>query len=392
MIQLYTGVPGAGKSYKMVADLDAFLAKNPDVNLVSNIHNLQLPHEDFDTLMTDSFPGAGLTVTQRIERFFDYDFQAGLSKDFGGPIMYVIDECQLYFPRRTSLPVTEAYLQRHRHLGHYLYLATQSSKLLNSNIVALIEIEYYAGRRSVSFLGEFHYRAKSPQSCMVIKNFTVFPKKRIFGLYKSFDNEEISKPKKEMWRKTWPFAALLVVGFFFLRHFLDFEGRAERMTGIPRAHAEEVATVASPPPMMSVRPRSDPEAQQKIAELRGEVERLRNEMNNTERVFLTVVKQGKRRLVIDPDTQAIVDLRKIKHRVFCGEDGLGCYYDRPVNSGVKPAQTPTLNANPYGKPLSRMPVYSSPPPVKAERQTGFSTPFKPEEIPAPENPIKRVEF
>ena len=394
MIQLYTGVPGAGKSYKMVADLDAFLRKQPDIDLVSNISELRLPHLDFDKLLTDSFPDAGLTLSQRLEKFFDYDFQASLNDEFKGPVMYVLDECQLYFPRRTSLPVTEAYLQRHRHLGHSLYLATQSSKLLNSNIVTLIEVEHYAVRGSVSFFGEFHYRTKSPMSSAVIKSFVVWPKKRIFDLYKSFENEALSKPKKDIWLKLWPLL-ILVVGIFsfYSKFFSDPAGRAARMAGVPLAHAEEVLGSSESRPMPSPQRVLTFEGQQKIDDLRSELEKLRDQMNNTERVFLTVVKYGNKRLTIDPDTGAIVELRKIKQRIFCGDDGFGCYYDRPVNSGVKPAQISPSGGNPAGFSLPYRPsVVPLIPPVKVDSPTGFSTPFKPEEIPDPDIPIKRVEF
>lgn len=335
MIQLYTGVPGAGKTYKMVSDLAAFLEKEPDINLVSNIRGLKLPHEDFDGLLAEYFPDKSLTIPQRIEKFFDYDFQKSLNDFFGGPIMYILDECQLYFPRRTSLPVTEAYLQRHRHLGHYLYLATQSSKLINSNIVALIEIEYYAVRRSISFFGEMHYRVKSPQGNQIIEKFAVRPRKKIFELYKSFEAEEITKPKKKLWLKLWPLALLPLAAFVFYDRVLNTDKKLERLRV---QHGLERSAEAAAPPVPSAAPSGFADTGE-VERLRTELDNLRRQVNDKERVFLTVVKTENSLLTIDPDTQAVVALESLNRKVICLRGGLRCYYDRPVNSGVKVADT-----------------------------------------------------
>ncbi len=212
MIYLYTGVPGSGKTYKMVHDLSAFLEKNPDIAIISNIRDLRLGHTDFENFLDELFPGQ--KWPQQIEMFFDYDHQQKLNEKFGGPIMYVLDECQLYFPRRMGLPRTEAYLQRHRHLGHFIYLASQSSRLVNSSFIPLIETEYHAARRSISFLGEIHYKEKSPQSNQIIRNITLRPKKNIFDLYKSFETAEIKKPKPVLFK--FFFLPLLLSPVFYL--------------------------------------------------------------------------------------------------------------------------------------------------------------------------------
>lgn len=347
-IQLYSGVPGSGKTYKMVADLDAFLQRKPDVNLVSNIKGLQLPHQDFDDMLLHYFPEQSLTILQRIEQFFVYEFQESLNVTYGGPVMYVLDECQEYFPHLTKLPNTERYLQRHRHLGHNLYLATQASSLLSSKVVALIEIELHAVRRSISFLGEFHYRRQSPQTHQLIDSKTVFPKKRIFNLYKSFDVGEIAKPKKTLWLKFWPLILLIFALYYLITNVFNVDKKVERMTGKPRSVSS--SSVSSSAPLtakpsetasFSNRPVSKPEpvTNPEIDRLQKEVEKLRRQADDTERVFLTVVKMGDKQITIDPDTQAIVDIRRIKYRIICINEGLTCYYDRPISGGIKIADT-----------------------------------------------------
>ncbi len=338
MIQLYSGVPGAGKTYKMVADLDAFLKKEPDINLVSNIRELKLPHLNFDDMLMEYFPDKALTIPERIERFFQYEFQQQLNGEFGGPVMYVLDECQLYFPRRTSLPNTEAYLQRHRHLGHYLYLATQSSKLINSNIVALIEIEYYAVRRSISLFGEMHYRKKSPQSNQIIDTKVIRPNKKIFKLYKSFEADEITKPKRSVLKKMWPLILVLIGGVVFYNRFFNVEKRVARFTGRPVQQSAPASSAA--PAGTAMVPAGQNDSQQK------EIETLRSRLEEKERVFLPVVLVSGKKMTIDPETNAYVEVKKIKHRVTCGGDeGLNCYFDRPVEEAIRVA-----GSNSYGSP------------------------------------------
>lgn len=371
MITLYTGVPGSGKSYKMVHDLAAFVEKQPEVPIVSNIRNLKLGHEDFDNLLNELFPGEKLS--QQIERFFDYDHQKELSNKFGGPIMYVLDECQLYFPRRAGLPKTESYLQRHRHLGHYLFLATQSARLINSNFIPLIETEIHAARRTISFMGEIHYKEKSPQSRQITNSFSIRPKKKIFELYQSFEAAEINRPKPVLLKYfiiPLLFSPLLYVFYDkYLRVPVKEEKRIER--SVPDQSAPKSA---------------DPKLKQELELLQLEIVKLQEQINNTERVFLPVVAAGDRKITIDPDTRAVVDLGKIKHRVTCVNGGLTCYFDRPVNSGVKIAAGESSSVYP-GQATSYIPYQSMPYQDAIPRPqtgTGFSTPFPVDLIPSPE--------
>lgn len=332
MMQLYTGVPGSGKSYRLVYDVDRLLNDEPDITVIANIKGLKLPHIDFDELLEECVPN-GIDLTDRLEKFFEYGHQAKMNDRFGGPVMYVLDECQTYFPSRKSLPNTELYFQKHRHLGHHVLMATQSCKLLNKNLVALMELEYQAVRRSASIFGELRYRTKSPQSSEVINTVTLRPKKRIFELYKSFENDELKRPRKELLRKLWPVLLLPFLVLLFIK-------------GLPKA-PEPAKPKSSPSQNRPLAPAEIEdrryvqvkESIRQIENLEQEIEELKRQINDKERVFLTVVKAGGKRLTIDPDTQAVVDLMLIRHKISCLNDGLTCYYDRPINSGVKVADT-----------------------------------------------------
>ena len=334
MIVLYTGTPGAGKSYKMVHDLAAFLEKNPEINVISNIRNLRIGHTNFDDYLDELFPK--MKLSQQVESFFDYEHQAQLNEKFSGPIMYVLDECQLYFPRRTSLPQTEAYLQRHRHLGHYIFLATQAVRLINSNFVPLIETEYHAARRTISFFGEIHYKEKSPQSNHIVGKMTLRPKKEIFQLYQSFDAAEIRKPRPALFK-------FFLLPLLFLPLFYVFYNKYLTVPQKDEPLSAPVQTRAEPSLEIDRMKRQSDYLRSELSALQAKVEgltienaRLRDSMEQKVRVFLPVVQQGGRKLTVDPETGAITEPGKIKgHKVVCINNGVTCYYDKPVNGGLR---------------------------------------------------------
>lgn len=344
-MQLYTGVPGSGKSYRLVFDVDKLLNSDPDITVIANIKGLKLPHIDFDEFLQECIPHA-VDLSDRLEKFFEYEHQARLNEKFGGPVMYVLDECQSYFPRRKSLPNTELYFQKHRHLGHHVLMATQSCKLLNQNLVALIELEYQAVRRSASLFGELRYRTKSPQSTEVISTVTLRPKKRIFELYKSFENDELKRPRKELLLKLWPLLLLPFLVLLFIK-------------GLPKA-PEAVKPKTAPRQNRSMAPAEIEDRRfiptqattRQVETLEREIDDLKRKLNDKERVFLTVVKTGNSRLTIDPDTQAVVALESLNRSVICLRGGLNCYYDRPVNSGVKVAETSGRGGSIGGRSVS----------------------------------------
>ena len=337
MIQLYTGVPGSGKTYKMVSDLDAFLQTegSEDVYLLTNIHGLKLQHLDFEDFVRESLGDMPGGFSPKLEKFFSYEYQSELTQKLEGPLFYVLDECQLYFPRRASMPNTEEYLQRHRHLGHNIYLASQSSKLINTRIVPLIEMEYSAVRRSISFFGEMRYRVKSPQSEQLVKTITIYPKKRVFELYKSFDSAEIRKPQRQLLRRILPLLIMLpIAAYFFYQRAFNVEARNARFVG------SSSSTISSEPGVQNQVAGSAVQAlrqehNKEVSELKGKLKTFEEKLAVKERYILEVIKVGERRLTVDPDTLSVVEIEKIKHKVSCVADGLRCYFDRAPDEAVR---------------------------------------------------------
>lgn len=362
MIQLYTGVPGSGKSYKMVHDLANLLEKEPDINVISNIDNLKLPHTNFDELLEDLYPGAKRRG-DRLEQFFHMEHQEKLSEEFGGPILYVLDECQLYFPRRGTMPNTEEYFQRHRHLGHYVLLASQAASLINRNLIPLIELEYHAPRRTISFFGEIRYKERSPQSPkQIIRSITLRPKQAIFDLYQSFNAAEIKKPKATLGKLFLLPLLLSPVFYLFYDKYLNIPEKPSNSMEQSSSGTSDSIQSGEWDGVISERNRLREQVSSLMAEievLSMENERLRNSLEQKVRVFLPVVVVGKRKLTVDPETGAVTETSNIKNRrVICVDGGNACYYDKPVYGGVQllqertfsyaPSATPAINTQPKG--------------------------------------------
>lgn len=162
MITLFTGSPGAGKT----ASLVDFLSKLPgDRPIFSDgLEGLTLPHtvvnaNDWHTELPD------------------------------GAIL-VIDEVQrVWRPRAagSKVPESVAQLETHRHRGIDIFVTTQSPKLMDSNVRALVGRHVHI--RDTGILGRWWYEWPETSDAMNWK--TCVNKKRIklskkaFSLYKS---------------------------------------------------------------------------------------------------------------------------------------------------------------------------------------------------------------
>lgn len=327
MIQIYTGVPGSGKSYKMVYDLKRLVDREPDVTVISNINGLKIPHLDFDELV--KFSGdieqffcmknqkkvdvdEPVKSAGDIEQFFRMETQQKLNDEYCR-ILYVLDECQTYFPKGKKLPWVENYFQRHRHLGHYVYLATQSVTLINTGLKPLIEFEFNAARRTMSFAGEFSYRVKSPQSREIIETIRLRPRKDVFELYKSFEAEEIQKPKPKLLKKILIPVLICLPAFywFYQKNIGSRSGSsvAEAAASAPVSPSARVFKESTEQKLMAY----------KLLEKDQEIAQLKEKLATKTKVYLPVIDTGEDVLTICPDTNAIVSTKNIKRRVFCPE-------------------------------------------------------------------------
>jgi len=178
MIFGVSGVPGAGKSYYIVSwlydnyyDKDGF--PTTDYTIITNVDDLRLDHINLNEILKD-IP---------IERFFTVEYQKKVTKKYN-KIIYIIDECQQFFPRHMKNRDVFYYFEYHRHLGHIICLSTQNFyNRVSPEISALLEYEIRAVPRSLAIPGTFRYfRVVNREK---IGTFFLRQQKKIFRQYKS---------------------------------------------------------------------------------------------------------------------------------------------------------------------------------------------------------------
>lgn len=198
-IKLVTGVPGAGKTYYVVNLLwKKYCTYNKEIDeyvldgytIFTNIDGLKLPVIDLQSAIEKS--------KKSIDQFFTVDFQEVILKKYN-KIIYVIDEVQLFFPYGEKKKEVEFLFQYHRHLGIDFILCTQDKKLLNRSIQALIEIEIHAVPRSIGIPGSFYYQVRVNDQNVSKK--VLRKDKRIFTVYKSFQNDGEEKIKNQLFKQ-----------------------------------------------------------------------------------------------------------------------------------------------------------------------------------------------
>lgn len=192
MIFGVSGIPGAGKTYYIVDwlvknyfDKDGLPLK--DYTVISNVEGLLLDHIPLDDILKD--------VSH--EQFFTVPYQEKVSKKYSN-IIYIIDECQRFFPRFMKNRDVCYYFEYHRHFGHVICLATQNFRSrVSPEISALLEYEIRAVPRSLSIGGTFRYfRIVNHDK---VGTFFLRPSSKIFRLYQSAktfkgENKHIKKP------------------------------------------------------------------------------------------------------------------------------------------------------------------------------------------------------
>jgi hypothetical protein len=198
-IYLYTGVPGSGKTFRVVGDMlqryyhasDGQYELNQGIQVITNVRGLKLPHLDLD----ETIKGSGYTK----EKFFSYLVQDELQKSIGSSLVYIIDEAQSYFRTKFYDEDVFFFFENHRKLGFDIYLITQHSTIISKGLLVHCEYELKAVPRSLSLFKEFKYKKIIPpgsmsngsQCSIEVRKFD----KHILSLYSSRDRAETIKPK-----------------------------------------------------------------------------------------------------------------------------------------------------------------------------------------------------
>lgn len=208
-IRLYSGIMGAGKTYRVVYELvyGDLLQK---YFVFHNLEQLKIDNKYLKEYGKDSeFNPPDL---------FTYKFQEQLSKqireEYGRNILWIIEECdKIGFDK--SRPDVKEWLSMHRHLGQEIYLISQSKWNIAKEYMNLLEVEIQGKRGFVfdSFIYSWFSGGEKISTDRIPK------KKEIYEKYKSFHIPELKRKKSKIWLFALLFFMITISGLIYFFFF-----------------------------------------------------------------------------------------------------------------------------------------------------------------------------
>ena len=244
MLYLLTGVPGSGKTLKVVS----MLAKQKDFMnrplYVDGILDLKIPHEEIpegesiQTWPKWAPPGA----------------------------IIVVDECQRIFrprPSGSKVPDYVAELETHRHRGLDFLLITQHPRLIDVHLRGLIEHHTHFGKTNLGLRRKLEWTtggAKDPESRANIREALISVyrlDKSVYGLYKSAEEHTKIRTKRSKVLYLIPIAIAMLGGglYYFASFWKNMEKPIETAGQTAQAHV--AAQAASPEAQAAAAPAAD---------------------------------------------------------------------------------------------------------------------------------------
>lgn len=213
MIELNTGVPGAGKTLSMVQELATLFKrweKHPDEArpvFALGIPDLVLPHATVPLKSVQIDKAGSPRLVPDWEEMPDGS-------------LVLIDECQGVFPPRSSQstpPAHVAWLNTHRHRGFDLWITTQQPKLIDASVRALVgRHKHY--RRVFGMKRSVIYEWDACSDSLggmnnAVKSYWPFPS-NAYKWYKSAEIHTKQKFKMPLWLGVLPLGLVLCLYFF----------------------------------------------------------------------------------------------------------------------------------------------------------------------------------
>ena len=154
MITLYSGIPGSGKSYKMVKELSRVKDK---YFVVHNIDKLQEGYLGEYGLQWEQYIQR---ENMEVEAFFSKEYQIKFCEEvhakYKRPVLVIIDESHEWFDKFSK--TLKMWLSYHRHLDADVWLVAHKSTNLAAIYRSFIEVEYRAKHGSfIALPGYFIY-------------------------------------------------------------------------------------------------------------------------------------------------------------------------------------------------------------------------------------------
>lgn len=180
MITLFSGVPGSGKTYKMVAELSRVKDKYYVVHNIDGLVDNYLGN--YGVNFVDYCKENNLEVVDLFSKEYQIEFTQKVREKYLRPVLVIIDEAHEWFD--SNKKTLKMWLSYHRHLDQEIWLVAHRSTNLPSVYRSFIEIEYRA--KSGSFLGIpgyfFYNRILGGQAAGYTKE---RKNQKIFAIYKS---------------------------------------------------------------------------------------------------------------------------------------------------------------------------------------------------------------
>lgn len=183
MLYLITGVPGSGKTLKMISDL---------MNR-SDLKNRPLYLDGIPEVDEKIIPNLPIPEGETMQTWHKWAPTGAI---------LVIDECQRVFrprPSGSKVPDFVAELETHRHRGIDIFLLTQHPRLIDVNVRSLIGHHCHIGKTSLGVHRMIEWeRCANPESNSDVANGvkSVYKlDKKAFGVYKSAEEHTKIKTK-----------------------------------------------------------------------------------------------------------------------------------------------------------------------------------------------------
>jgi zona occludens toxin len=248
MVDLLTGVPGSGKTYKAVHHLYDLCLKSPKKykHIYTNINGLdykkinQLAKEpdyvqpfDFQNLKIEiiqeyDFHQLAKVGELHVDDYDDFIKNEGIYKKYIHSLI-VIDECHLFFEAKAQDSLIR-FLSYHRHFDIDIILITQNKNLIDKKYLSFIETMYVAlpsSKRlfSFNFMGlnllKFRYRKYASYQeyhANIIGTDSIPFLKEVYELYNSGGN---TVGKSAVGRFTLPLIIMIIVTFIGYKFVSD---------------------------------------------------------------------------------------------------------------------------------------------------------------------------
>lgn len=250
MITLYSGIPGSGKTYKMVAELSR---QKHRYYVVHNIDGLQEGYlGDYGINFLKYCEDQKIDIVDFFSKEYQIEFSKAVLEKYNRPVLAIIDEAHEWFSVNSKN--LKMWLSYHRHLNQDIWLVAHRSTNIPAMYRSFIEVEYRA--KSGSFLnipGYFFYnRILGGQQSGYIKE---RKSQKIFEIYKS---QLIGKVEKKSKPKVMIFLiAAAVLGlalFFYIPQFIlaDDSMDLKKLKKGPEVAADPAVAVGSMEPTVEM--------------------------------------------------------------------------------------------------------------------------------------------